>query len=48
MGEVVMAVGTLMALSGAYLAQGGAGLLTAVGFVLILLGLGGYLREAIR
>jgi hypothetical protein len=45
-GEVLMGIGALMALSGAYVAQGWVGVLIASGFILILLGLGAYMREA--
>jgi uncharacterized membrane protein len=47
MSEGVMSIGALFAIFGAYMAQGEWAALAAFGFVLVLLGLGGWVQEHI-
>jgi hypothetical protein len=43
----VMGVGMLAALGGAYMAQGGWGVVTVLGFIVMLFGFGGYFADYI-
>ena len=43
----VMGIGMLLALGGAYMAQGGWGVVTVIGFILMLFGFGGYFADYI-